>query len=127
MSVDENFNDNQRNEAISFARELYKKLHNQLNSLKRDMGIIEDEYIDPIEQINKSVNPIEDEKPMAQLATMAKEFNKAHPGKRVTTTKLEEIFAKGIQVFKEQGLQGNENAFAMSFVKKFLVAYANKK
>jgi hypothetical protein len=89
--------------------------------------------IDPIEQAigiaeaNKSTNPIEDEKPMAQLTTMAKEFNKDNPGKSVTVKKLEEVFAKGIEVFKEQGLKGNENAFAMSFVKKFLDSYAKKK
>ena len=90
---------------------------------------------DPVEQAisianaqsSKSTNPIEDEKPMAQLETMAKEFNKENPGKRVTVKKLEEVFAKGIEVFKEQGLKGNENAFAMSFVKRFLDAYAKKK
>lgn len=89
--------------------------------------------IDAIEQAigiaeaTKSTNPIEDEKPMAQLTTMAKEFNKDNPGKSVTVKKLEEVFAKGIEVFKEQGLKGNENAFAMSFVKKFLDSYAKKK
>jgi hypothetical protein len=89
--------------------------------------------IDPIEQAigiaqaSKSVNPIEDEKPMAQLVTMAREFNKDNPGKRVTAKKLEEVFATGIRVFKEQELKGNENAFAMSFVKRFLDSYAKKK
>lgn len=127
MSIGENFNDNHRKESIRFARELYKKLHDQLNALKKDMGIQQDEYIDPIEQTIKFTNPIEDEKPMAQLTTMAKEFNKENPGKRVTVEKLEEVFTKGIEVFNKQGLEGNENAFAMSFVKKFLNAYAKKK
>jgi hypothetical protein len=57
---------------------------------------------------------------------MAREFNKNNPGKRVTVGKLEEVFATGIRVFGEQNLRGNENAFAMSFVTRFLEAYAKK-
>ena len=87
---------------------------------------------DPVEQAiriaetTKSYMP-EEEKPMAQFVSMAREFNKNNPGKRVTAAKLEEVFKRGVEVFREQGLRGNENAFAMSFVSRFLEAYAKKK
>jgi len=87
---------------------------------------------DPVEQAiriaesTKGYNPTEEEKPLAQFQSMVREFNKNNPGKRVTVGKLEEVFARGIQVFAEQNLRGNENAFAMSFVTRFLEAYAKK-
>lgn len=86
---------------------------------------------DPVEQAiriaesQKGYKP-EEEKPLAQFQSMAREFNKRNPGKRVTAGKLEEVFARGIQVFNEQNMRGNENAFAMSFVTRFLEAYAKK-
>lgn len=87
--------------------------------------------IDPIEQAigiaNAQVGLVKmEEKPLAQFQSMAREFNKNNPGKRVTVGKLEEVFATGIRVFAEQNLRGNENAFAMSFVTRFLEAYAKK-
>ena len=78
-------------------------------------------------QYNKSSNPIEDEKPMAQFESMAKEFNKNNPGKRVTAAKLEEVFKTGERVFEENRMSGNKYQFAMSFVTRFLDAYAKKK
>lgn len=68
-----------------------------------------------------------EEKPLAQFESMVREFNKNNPGKRVTVAKLEEVFARGIQVFREQNMRGNENAFAMSLVSRFLENYAKKK
>lgn len=88
---------------------------------------------DPVEQAvriaeaQKAYSPMEEEKPMAQFESMAKEFNKNNPGKRVTAAKLEEVFKRGVEVFRERGMSGNENAFAMSFVTRFLDAYAKKK
>ena len=87
--------------------------------------------IDPIEQAvgiaNAQVGLVKmEEKPLAQFQSMVREFNKANPGKRVTVGKLEEVFATGVRVFGEQNLRGNENAFAMSFVTRFLEAYAKK-
>jgi HK97 family phage portal protein len=87
--------------------------------------------IDPIEQAigiaNAQVGLVKmEEKPLAQFQSMVREFNKNNPGKRVTVGKLEEVFATGIRVFGEQNLRGNENAFAMSFVTRFLEAYAKK-
>lgn len=92
--------------------------------------------IDPIEQavgiaeaqsgLVKSMEATIEEKPLAQFQSMVTEFNKNNPGKRVTVGKLEEVFATGIRVFGEQNLRGNENAFAMSFVTRFLDAYAKK-
>jgi HK97 family phage portal protein len=87
--------------------------------------------IDPIEQAvgiaNAQLGSVKmEEKPLAQFESMAREFNKNNPGKRVTVGKLEEVFATGIRVFGEQNLRGNENAFAMSFVTRFLEAYAKK-
>ena len=87
---------------------------------------------DPVEQAiriaesQKGYKPNEEEKPLAQFESMAREFNKNNPGKRVTVGKLEEVFARGIQVFNEQNMRGNENAFAMSFVTRFLESYAKK-
>lgn len=87
--------------------------------------------IDPIEQAvgiaNAQVGLVKmEEKPLAQFQSMVREFNKNNPGKRVTVGKLEEVFATGVRVFGEQNLRGNENAFAMSFVTRFLEAYAKK-
>lgn len=87
---------------------------------------------DPVEQAvriaesQKGYKPNEEEKPLAQFESMVREFNKNNPGKRVTVGKLEEVFARGIQVFNEQNMRGNENAFAMSFVSRFLESYAKK-
>jgi hypothetical protein len=86
--------------------------------------------IDPIEQavgIAEAQASVKmEEKPLAQFQSMVTEFNKNNPGKRVTVGKLEEVFATGVRVFGEQNLRGNENAFAMSFVTRFLNAYAKK-
>ena len=87
---------------------------------------------DPIEQAvriaesTKGYKPTEEEKPVAQFESMVREFNKNNPGKRVTVGKLEEVFARGIEVFRSQNMRGNENAFAMSFVSRFLESYAKK-
>jgi hypothetical protein len=88
---------------------------------------------DPVEEAiriaesTKGYKPNEEEKPLAQFESMVREFNKNNPGKRVTVGKLEEVFARGIQVFREQNMRGNENAFAMGLVSRFLENYAKKK
>jgi hypothetical protein len=88
--------------------------------------------VDPVEQAvriaesTKGYKPNEEEKPLVQFESMVIEFNKNNPGKRVTVGKLEEVFARGIEVFREQNMRGNENAFAMSFVSRFLESYAKK-
>ena len=92
-----------------------------LDAVEQAAGIAEVEA-----QYAKSYKP-EEEKPMAQFESMAKEFNDKNPGKRVTAAKLEEVFKRGVEVFREQRMRGNENAFAMSFVTRFLEAYAKKK
>jgi HK97 family phage portal protein len=74
----------------------------------------------------KSAKPMEEEKPMATFETMAKEHNDKHPKAKVTAAKLEEVFKTGVRVFGEQNLRGNENAFAMSFVKRFLEALVKR-
>jgi hypothetical protein len=78
-------------------------------------------------QYAKSYNPADEEKPMTTFESMAKEFNKEHPGKRVTAAKLEEVFKTGERVFEENNMKGNKYSFAMSFVTRFLDAYAKKK
>ena len=95
-----------------------------LDAIEQAAGIaaVEAEYT----KSEKSANPIQEEKPMAQFESMAAAHNKKYPNNKVTVAKLEEVFKTGLRVFKEQNLKGNENAFAMSFVARFLKALAKR-
>jgi HK97 family phage portal protein len=122
---------NQKLEEMGYGRSVDENMDKVYVSIQ--VQPIDKMNTDPVEEAiriansTKALAPIEQEKPMSQFEEMANEFNKNNPNKKVTPAKLDEVFKRGLEVFKEQGLKGNENAFAMSFVTRFLEAYAKKK